>query len=67
MARREELSGRLSARRAQASALAARGASIDPSAEPAAREAEALLARRPTPLGKAKELVERYESLVRTR
>jgi hypothetical protein len=67
VARREELSGRLSARRAQASALAARGAFIDPSAEPAAREAEALLATRPTPLGRAKQLVERYEALVRPR
>lgn len=64
LARRDELSGRLSARRAQAAALVARGASLDPSAEPAARDAEALLARRPTPLAKAKELVERYEGLV---
>jgi hypothetical protein len=67
VARRDELSGRLSARRAQASALAARGATLNPAAEAAAQDAEALLARRPTPLGKAKELVERYETLVRTR
>lgn len=65
--RRDELVGRLSARRAQAQALAARGGAVDPAAESAAREAEALLALRPTPLGKALALVERYEKLVRTR
>jgi hypothetical protein len=67
LARREELAGRLSARRAQAAALLARGAAIDPSAEDAAREAEKLLARRPTPLARAAELVERYDAAVRSR
>jgi hypothetical protein len=67
LARREELSGRLSARRAQVAALVARGVSLDPSAEDAAREAEKLLARRPTPLARAAELVERFDAAVRAR
>lgn len=67
LARRDELAGRLSARRAQAAALAARGAPLDPAAEAAAREAEALLAERPTRLARATEAVERYERSFRTR
>jgi hypothetical protein len=64
IARREELAGRLSARRAQAGALAGRGAGVPSEAESIAREAEALLGQRPTPLARAAELVERYEALV---
>jgi len=67
LARRDELAGRLSARRAQAAVLGARGVSIDPAAVDAAREAEKLLARRPTPLARAAELVERYDAAVRSR
>jgi hypothetical protein len=59
---RGELGGRLSARRAQASALAARGLALDPSFEARAREAEALLKRRPVPLDEAAHLVEAYEA-----
>jgi hypothetical protein len=62
VARRDELAGRLRARRAQAQALAARGVALDPALEDMAREAEKLLARRPTPLAHAAALVERYES-----
>ena len=65
LARRDELSGRLSARRAQAAALASRGVALAPGADEAAREAEKLLAARPTPLARAKALVERYETLLR--
>jgi hypothetical protein len=65
--RREELAGRLSARRAQASALAARGVVLEATAEHAARDAEQVLAERPTPLARATELVEKYERLVRLR
>ena len=66
VARRDELGGRLRARRAQAQALAARGVALDPALEEVAREAEALLARRPTPLAQAASLVERYEAELRT-
>jgi hypothetical protein len=65
--RREELAGRLSARRAQAAALAARGVVIETVAEQAAREAERLLVERPTHLARATEAVEKYERLVRVR
>jgi hypothetical protein len=65
LARRDELAGRLRARRAQAQALAARGATLDPALEDMAREAEKLLARRPTPLAHVAALVERYESEMR--
>jgi hypothetical protein len=67
LARRDELSGRLSARRAQAAALVARGVPVEASAEQAAREAEQLLRERPTHLARATELVDRYERLVRVR
>jgi hypothetical protein len=63
---RTELEGRLSARRAQASAVAARGR---PGAaagfEELAREAEACLRARPTDLARAAKAVEKYEAQVR--
>ncbi|HEY8091305.1 MAG TPA: hypothetical protein VIF09_25755, partial [Polyangiaceae bacterium] len=64
MARREELSGRLSARRAQVAALVSRGQVVPPGADEAAREAERLLAARPTPLARVTALVDRFETLV---
>jgi hypothetical protein len=70
LARRDELKGRLAARRAQAAAFAAKegkGGPLDPQTEALAREAEDLLSRRPTPLARASEIVERYEELVRAR
>jgi hypothetical protein len=61
---REELQGRLSARRAQAAALAAR-AGIDPTPlEAWARDAERLLRAPPIPLGRATRAVEAYEAAV---
>jgi hypothetical protein len=65
VARRDELKGRLAARRAQAATFAARGVPLDPNAEAVGREAEGLLLMRPTPLAKASELVQRYEVAVR--
>jgi hypothetical protein len=71
LARRDELKGRLAARRAQASSFADRAAHaggaapVDTQAEALAREAEDLLARRPTPLARASDLVERYDQAVR--
>jgi hypothetical protein len=59
-----ELSGRLSARRAQAAALAARGVGVDGGAEAAAREAEALLRQRPVPIDEVIHAVEAYEAAV---
>jgi hypothetical protein len=64
LARRDELAGRFSARRAQ---VAARGGQVEAAAQDAAHEAEALLAERPTRLARATEVVERYERLVRPR
>ncbi len=64
LARRGELTGRLSARRAQAAALGARGLAIDPSHEGRAREAEGLLRRRPVPIDEAARVVEEYEAAV---
>lgn len=59
---REDLAGRLSARRAQAAALAARGG-VDPaSLEARARDAEALLRAHPLPLARARLAVEAYEA-----
>ncbi len=49
-AKKDELRGRLSARVAQLKALQARGLPRDPELEQLAREAEASLTRRPTPL-----------------
>ena len=59
-AKRTELLGRLSARRAQQSALAARGVPASPDLDLVARSAEALLRDRPTDLEKAAREVERY-------
>jgi molybdopterin-guanine dinucleotide biosynthesis protein A len=67
LARRDELAGRLRARRAQALALVARGVTLEPTLEEMAREAEKLLARRPTPLAHAAALVDRYEAEMRKR
>lgn len=67
LARRDELSGRLSARRAQAAALRARGVQLEGGADDVAHEAEALLVERPTRLARATEAVERYERIVRPR
>jgi hypothetical protein len=64
LARRDELAGRLSARRAQATAIAARGGKLAYEADGLAREAEKLLGQRPTPLARASDLVERFEKLV---
>jgi len=64
---RSELEGRLSARRAQLGALAARGALASPALEPLdalARDAQAALRARPTDLLIAKRLVDRYEASV---
>jgi hypothetical protein len=66
LAKRDELAGRLAARRAQAASLAARGVALDAAAEHAARDADKLLAKRPTPLARAVELVDRYEAAVRS-
>ncbi len=63
-AQRTELAGRLSARRAQARAIAARGKAIDPEMDRRAQDAEALLHARPTPLARAAALVETYEAAV---
>jgi hypothetical protein len=59
-----ELAGRLSARRAQAEALAARGLSLEAGAEASAREAEALLRQRPVPLDDLTRAVEAHEAAV---
>ncbi len=64
LARRGELAGRLSARRAQAAALGARGLVLDPSFEAHAREAEVLLRQRPVHLDEATRAVEHYEAAV---
>jgi len=61
---RDELSGRFSARRAQAAALLARGGGSGAALEARAREVEALLAQRPFPLDAAKRAVEGYEAAV---
>ena len=61
---RAELAGRLSARRAQAAALAARGG-VDPAPlEALARDAEVLLRAHPLPLARARRAVEAYEAEV---
>jgi hypothetical protein len=64
LARPTELRGRLSARRAQAAALTARGQPLDPGAAAAAREAEELLSRKPLPIDAATRAVELFESSV---
>jgi hypothetical protein len=62
LAAREELLGRLSARRAQLRALMARGVALDPALEGRGLELEALLRRRPTPLARGVRLAEEYEA-----
>jgi hypothetical protein len=64
LAKRGELGGRLSARRAQAAALAARGKPLEPAAEARAHEADALLRRRPAPIDEAARAVEEYEAAI---
>jgi hypothetical protein len=66
LGKRAELAGRLTARRAQAQAFAARGAPLPPEVEMLGREAEALLRQRPTPVGLAATALERYEEAVRS-
>jgi hypothetical protein len=60
-ARRDELSGRLSARRAQANALARKGARVDSEALAAADSAASLLSERPTRLADATSALEAFE------
>lgn len=64
VARRAELLGRLSARRAQARALWERGVGVDTAIERTAADAEVMLKTRPTPLTRAAALVEAYEAAV---
>jgi hypothetical protein len=64
LALRGELGGRLSARRAQAAALGARGLALPAAAEARARDADQLLRRRPAPIDEARRAVEEYEALV---
>ena len=63
--RRVELQGRLGARKAQASALLARGVVAPPTLDALAIEAEATLRMRPLDLEKATRDIERYEGAVR--
>lgn len=63
-ARRDELRGRLLARRAQAAALVARGAPARVGLDADAEEALRLLSRRPTLLDEAERRVDRYEDEV---
>jgi hypothetical protein len=62
--RRRELEGRLSARRAQAAAVVARGGRIAPNAMAAAQEVSELLARRPTPIDRAARRLESFEHAI---
>jgi hypothetical protein len=64
LARRAELAGRLSARRAQAQALVARGGSLPAATQALADEADALLRTRPTPIARAVSAVEAFEQAV---
>jgi hypothetical protein len=61
LARRSELAGRLSARRAQAASLVARGAHLPASVDAMAAEAQRLLDERPCPIGRAAAAIEAYE------
>jgi len=60
--RRDELLGRLAARRQQARTLVARGRPADPDLEPLARQADDLLHRVPVPLTDAAEVIAAYEA-----
>lgn len=62
---RDELLGRLQARRQQARALAARGHAGDPELEAVAARAEQLLRATPVQLGDAEQAVADYESRLR--
>jgi hypothetical protein len=62
LALRAELSGRLSARRAQAGALRAKGLLLEASLEAVARRADELLRARPTPIAEANSAVESFEA-----
>ncbi|HEY2429343.1 MAG TPA: hypothetical protein VGI06_10455, partial [Acidimicrobiales bacterium] len=65
---RDELRGRLDARRQQARTLASRGQALDPGLASAAEEAETLLRRCPTPITRAARAVAEYEQrLARSR
>ena len=64
LARRDELVGRLSARRAQAASLSARGLVLPTRAEEEARRAEALLRRRPALVDEAARAIEVFEVMV---
>lgn len=64
LARRDELVGRLSARRAQAASLSARGIDLPTGAEDEARRAEALLRRRPALVDEAARGIEVFEAMV---
>jgi len=63
--RRNDLRGRLGARRQQARAMTARGASFDLQAEEIADRAEAMLDTVPTPVDEAQHLVTDYELRLR--
>jgi hypothetical protein len=63
--RRDELLGRLLARRQQARVRAARGQAVDPALEQVAVRAERLLRRVPAPLAEAAALLADYESGLR--
>ena len=63
--KRDELAGRLAARRQQAKTLAARGRVLDTDLEPLAERAAELLRRNPCPLGEAEHLVSEYEAGLR--
>jgi len=65
LATRDELLGRLIARRQQVQAVMRRGVAIDPALEREAFEAETLLRRRPTPLPEAEARVAAYEGHLR--
>jgi len=62
VALRDELLGRISARRAQMRALQLRGETIDPELEARARDLQDMLERQPTEIEKVSPLVEAFES-----
>jgi hypothetical protein len=64
--RRDELLGRLLARRQQARVRAARGQAVDPALEGISVRAERLLRQTPAPLAEAAALVGEYEAGLRT-
>jgi chaperonin cofactor prefoldin len=63
-AKRVELEGRLSARRAQLQAFVARGAAVDPKLEGRGRDAAALLKQRPMNLASATAAVDAFDAEV---